>query len=131
MQTAQTVSSSQLSPQEAEARYERMVISCLQGYAMYLKEVPEEKVTECLNLNKEIWSNKKFWKLSQSKVGLIRGSWFQVLSVTLQKAVYLLNGKESQVFSAILNNLEDQDTLVIPHVWDCLLLAFTKPVSAG
>ncbi|XP_066152599.1 E3 ubiquitin-protein ligase listerin [Euwallacea fornicatus] len=127
VQSAQTVSSSQLSLQEAEARYERVVISCLQGYAMYLKDVPEENIAESIDLNIQIVSNKKFWKLALNKVALIRSSWFQVLSVILQRARHLLTGKETQTFSTILNNLGDQEITVLPNVWECLLLVSSNP----
>lgn len=128
-QTPENIASNQLSAQEAEARYERVVISCLQGYAMYLKEVSEENIMECITMNTQIISNKKFWKLATSKVPLVRSSWFQVLSVILQDAIFLLKNKESQTLSTIFNNLEDDEPNVLPHVWECLLLATSISVS--
>ncbi|CAG9765141.1 unnamed protein product [Ceutorhynchus assimilis] len=118
------LSSSQLSSEEAEARYERVVISCLQGYAMYLKEANNEKINESLDLNNQIITNKKFWKFASSKVALVKSSWFQVISVILQKADYLLSKKETQtLLLTILNNLNDEEPTVLPHIWECLLLA--------
>ncbi|XP_048520636.1 E3 ubiquitin-protein ligase listerin [Dendroctonus ponderosae] len=127
VQTAETVSPNQYTANEAATRYERIVTSCLQGYAKYLQEFPVEKTGESSSLSSEIVSHKKFWKLAQSKDRLIKASWFQVLSVLLQRAVHLLAGKEAQTMATILNSLGEEDPMVLPRVWECLLLVMATP----
>ncbi|XP_050305694.1 E3 ubiquitin-protein ligase listerin [Anthonomus grandis grandis] len=125
-QTAETVGSKQLTTEEAEARYERIVISCLQGYTNYLKEVSEDKISESVSIHTQIVTNKKFWKLATSKISLVRLSWFQALSVILQKAIHLLKGKENQTISITLNSLEEIEASILPHIWECILLITSR-----
>lgn len=129
VQTAETVTPNQYTANEAATRYERIVTSCLQGYAMYLQEFPVEKTGKASLLSSEIVAHKKFWKLPQSKDRLIKSSWFQALSVLLQRAAHLLAGKEAQTLATILNSLGEDDPMVLPRIWECLLLEMTTPVS--
>lgn len=60
VQTAQTLSNlKNVSAEEAEAKYERVLISCLQGYCLYLEKVSIEQIKNASVLNNSIVSSSK------------------------------------------------------------------------
>ncbi|KAJ8927797.1 hypothetical protein NQ314_019676 [Rhamnusium bicolor] len=126
VQTAQTLSNTKhVSVEDAEAKYERVLISCLQGYCLYLEYVPTDQIKNVAALNNDIVSNSKFWKLAKHKVALIRAAWFKVLAIICQKAMFLLDGKGAQVVSTVFNSLEEYDPTVLPYVWEAALLTMS------
>nr|CAH7760823.1 unnamed protein product [Callosobruchus chinensis] len=126
VQTAQTLSNPKhCTPEEMEAKYERVLTSCLQGYRLFLEKVPVESITSTAELNSNIISNAKFWKLSKHKVGNIRSAWFNVLAMILQKAPFLLEGKASQVTSTVFSNIDENDPAVLPYVLESILLTMS------
>lgn len=46
-----------LTPEEAEAKFDRVLISCLQGYNLYLEQVPKEHLLKSIEANNNIVSN--------------------------------------------------------------------------
>lgn len=46
-----------LTPEEIEAKFDRVLISCLQGYNLYLEQVPKEQLLKSLEANNNIVSN--------------------------------------------------------------------------
>ncbi|KAF7277773.1 hypothetical protein GWI33_009194 [Rhynchophorus ferrugineus] len=125
IQTAQTVAGQNATPEEAEAKYERVLISCLQGYVLYLHQVPEQQIEDAMEANIKIVTNPLFWKMSKNKVILVRSAWFQVISTLCQKALFLLKNKEQQVLTVVLNSLDDGEPTVLPYVWETVLLIVT------
>ncbi|CAG9858317.1 unnamed protein product [Phyllotreta striolata] len=127
VQTAQTLSNlKNVSAEEAEAKYERVLISCLQGYCLYLEKVSIEQIKNAIDLNNSIVSNSKFWKFSKSKVARVRASFFKIISVLCQKAPFLLEEKGSNVVNNVFNNLEEHDAVVLPQVWEAALLTVSN-----
>lgn len=51
-----------LSPEDAEAKFDRILISCLQGYNLYLEQVPKEHLVKAVTANQNIISNGKQWE---------------------------------------------------------------------
>lgn len=127
VQTAQTLSNTkQVSAEDAEAKYERVLISCLQGYCLYLEKVPSDQIQNVATQNNEIISNGKFWKLAKHKVAPVRAAWFKALTVLCQKAAFLLEGKGAQVVGTVFNNLEENEPTVLPYVWEAALLTMAN-----
>lgn len=48
-----------LTPEEAAAKFDRVLISCLQGYNLYLEQVPKEHLLKSVEANNSIVSNGK------------------------------------------------------------------------
>lgn len=46
-----------LTPEEADAKFDRVLISCLQGYNLYLEQVPKEHLLKSIDANNSIVSN--------------------------------------------------------------------------
>lgn len=64
----------------------------------------------------------KFWKFAKNNMPHIRAAWFKVLTVICQKADILLEGKEKEVTNTVFTCLDDNDPIVLPHVWEATLM---------
>lgn len=127
VQTAQTLSNlKHVTTEEAEAKYERVLISCLQGYYLYLEQVSTDQIMNATELNDRIISNSKFWKFSKSKVAYIKASFFKIISALFQKAPILLDNKGSHVTGSVIGSLEEHDPIVLPIIWEVLLLTISN-----
>lgn len=113
------------SAEEANAKYERVIISSLQGYALYLSKLNMEAIEKVAELNEKLVSNNKFWKLAKHKVAPIRSAWFGVLTALCQKAPFLLNKEEMHVSLCVFSNLDESEPTVLPLVWEAALLTIT------
>ncbi|CAG9822593.1 unnamed protein product [Phaedon cochleariae] len=126
IQTPQTLCNMKhVSAEEADAKYERVLISCLQGYQFYLEKVSVEQIQNVVELNNNIVGNSKFWKFGKNKVAYIRATWFKLISIICQKAPFLLDGKGAQVTGSVFGNLEESDPTVLPSVWEAALLTMS------
>lgn len=54
-----------------EAKYERILISSLNGYALYLSKITKEQLEKVGDINKNIITSNKFWKLAKYKNGAV------------------------------------------------------------
>lgn len=61
-----------LTPEEVEAKYERVITSCFHAYALYLNYVPIEMNPAVVAMNESLVRNPKFWSYSKSKSNHIR-----------------------------------------------------------
>lgn len=59
-------------PELAEAKYERILISSLLGYSFYLKTISPDHLKTPHEINKKIVTNNRFWKLVKHKTPTIR-----------------------------------------------------------
>lgn len=120
------------SPEECEAKYQRAVISCLRGYALYLEKIPPEKLILSTSRNMALVKNERFWSLQKSKVPQIRAAFFEALSALLQHGSFLFAGFEEQltltVFKAII---DESDPTLLSHIWTCIILIQVKVESWG
>lgn len=60
-----------LSPEEAEAKFDRVLISCLQGYNLYLEQVPKEHILKALDSNNNVISNGNVYLFLHELLNLI------------------------------------------------------------
>lgn len=126
VQTAQTLSNpTTVTAEEMEAKYQRVVISSLQGYALYLQKLPADQLKAAEQANKKFLVSKKFWKLSKHSCALIRNAWFTVIIALCQKAPDLLADEGSRVALAVFSNLDENDPIVLPTVWEASLHVLT------
>lgn len=59
-----------LTPEEVDAKFDRVLISCLQGYNLYLEQVPKEQLLKSLEANNNIVSNGNVTKISNIKMSM-------------------------------------------------------------
>ncbi|XP_044263006.1 E3 ubiquitin-protein ligase listerin [Tribolium madens] len=108
--------------EDAEAKFERIIISSLQGYSLYLNTLTQEQIEKSTELNKQIISNSRFLKLAAHKTAQIRATWFKVVSILYQKAPFLLEEEHKNVVPVVFNNLDESEPAVVGFVWDASLL---------
>jgi hypothetical protein len=108
-----------------EAKYQRVIVSSLQGYALYLHKLPAEQLQAAHEANKKLIASKKFWKFSTYTSALIRNAWFSVLIALCQKAPYLLADEGARAAVAVFGNLDETDPTVLPTVWEASLHVLT------
>lgn len=122
-QSAETITNSKtVSTEEAEAKYERVLLASLQGYSLYLAKVPTEHIKKSEELNMQIISHHNFWKLSKHKTMAVQAAFFGVISAVGQKAPFLFETQKPLVVTTVFSNLDKSDPTVLPKIWECLLL---------
>ncbi|KAJ9575352.1 hypothetical protein L9F63_025698, partial [Diploptera punctata] len=124
--TPQTLSNATtVTAEEMEAKYQRVIISSLHGYALYLQKLPADQLKAANQANKKILASKKFWKFSKHSSALIRNAWFTVIIALCEKAPDLLADDGSRVALAVFNSLDETDPIVLPTVWEASLHVLT------
>lgn len=112
----------QCTNEEAEAKYERIIVSTLQGYCLYLDTLTEEQISKCIDLNRKIITTTRFLNLATHQTVLIRATFFKTLAVLYNKAPFLLEENQAQIIPLIFNNLDESEPSVVGFVWEAALL---------
>lgn len=112
-------------PEECEAKYQRVLICSLKGYALYLSKISAEHMKEASNKNTALIENSKFWSYQKHKNPGIRAAWFETISALLQSHVDLTKF-EKQIAVAALQNIDETETIVLPHIWTAVLLVMQQ-----
>ncbi|BES87922.1 RING [Nesidiocoris tenuis] len=113
---------------EAEAKFERIVVACLNGYALYLSRIPSSDLAVTLEENMKIISSPLFWKHQKHKSRNIRAAFFSLVTSLLKNAPQLLANEHSRLTKTILSTIDDYDPVVLPTVWESVLhLVTTVP----
>ncbi|CAO1404688.1 unnamed protein product [Diamesa hyperborea] len=126
--SAQTICNQKVySPEESEAKYQRVLISSLRGYAMYLSKIPKEKLEQSSIKNLMILENSKFLSLYKHKTPHIRSAWFETISSLLQHGSFLIDEKlEKQLTSNVFNSIDETEPALLSHIWSCIILVQLK-----
>lgn len=101
------------------------MISSLKGYALYLTKISPENLKEASNKNTALLENGKFWSYHKHKNASIRAAWFETLSALLQSTIDLTKF-EKQIALAALQNIDENETIVLPHIWTAVLLVMQR-----
>ncbi|ALC44763.1 l-3-76BDr [Drosophila busckii] len=124
--TAATLSiGKSLKPEEAEQKYQRVIISTFKALSYFLDQISEaaelEQVKESLST---LVAHQKFWSFAKSKQPPIKAAWFECVYHMLQcaKLVEVLTPQKNQLITLSFQFIDDTDPLVAPHVWGCVLL---------
>ncbi|XP_072761402.1 E3 ubiquitin-protein ligase listerin [Anoplolepis gracilipes] len=125
--TAQTLSMQKsLTKEEREAKYQRVLISNLQGYSCYFKKVPLDEIDKTLDIHEKILNNSKFWKLATHDAVPIKIAFFNVLTSIMENAEKLLQSEKKKTLTTIVNNLDESEPGILSAVWESMLIATTK-----
>jgi hypothetical protein len=125
--TAQTICSTQAySPEECNAKYERLVIGSLKGYGMYVEKVNKERLEEFKDKNLELINHEKFISLHKSKTPQIRSAYFETISNLLQHAPNLLIHVKEKLAAIVFKSIDESDPSISSHIWSCVLLTQIK-----
>lgn len=112
-------------PEECEAKYQRVLICSLKGYALYLLKISQENLQEASNKNAALLENGKFWAYHKHKNPGIRAAWFEALSALLQSTLDITKF-EKQIATAAFQNIDEHEAVAQPHVWTAVLLVTQK-----
>lgn len=125
--TAQTICNTQsYTPEECQAKYERVVIGSLKAYGMYIEKINKEKLQEFKEKNLQLISHDKFTSLSKSKTPIIRSAYFETVSNLLQFAPELLINVKEKLVAIIFKSIDESDPAISSHIWSCVLLGQIK-----
>ncbi|XP_053685339.1 E3 ubiquitin-protein ligase listerin [Sabethes cyaneus] len=113
------------SPEECENKYQRVLISSLRGYALYVSKLPEEQLQKSATQNTLLLANAKFWSYHKSKTPAVRAAWFEVISSLLQHGLFLVEQHHQQITTIVFQFMDETDPTVVPHVWSSIVLAQT------
>lgn len=114
------------SVEECEAKYERVVISSLRGYALYLEKIAPEKLEQSTDKNLTLIQSDRFWSLHKSKTPQIRSAFYEAISSLLQHGAFLLADFEEKVTSTVFKAIDESDPALLSHVWTCIVLVQVK-----
>uniref|UniRef100_A0A182YKS9 E3 ubiquitin-protein ligase listerin n=1 Tax=Anopheles stephensi TaxID=30069 RepID=A0A182YKS9_ANOST len=109
-------------PEECENKYQRVLISSLRGYALYLSRIPPESLKKSADKNAKLLENPKFWTYHKHKTAAIRSAWFEVISALLQYAPFLVEQHQAQITTSVFQFLDETDPTVVTHVWSSIVL---------
>ncbi|XP_024938302.1 uncharacterized protein LOC107265048 isoform X2 [Cephus cinctus] len=112
--------------EEIEARYQRVLVSSLQGYCLYFKSVPPRQIEKTKEIHLKIISSSKFWKLAKHEVPLIKTAFFNVLTSIIEYASELLKDEKKKTITAIMNSLDETEPGLLSAVWESVLVAINK-----
>uniref|UniRef100_W4VS17 E3 ubiquitin-protein ligase listerin n=1 Tax=Corethrella appendiculata TaxID=1370023 RepID=W4VS17_9DIPT len=113
-------------PEECEAKYQRVLVASLRGYVLYLQKISEENLQKSASKNFTLLDNPKFWSYFKHKIPNIRAAWFEVISTLLQHGLFLLENHHQQLTTSVFQYLDETEPISIPHIWACVILTQTK-----
>lgn len=113
------------SPEECEAKYQRVLISSLRGYQLYLTKLSPDQIDEDSSKNIAILENGKFWSLQKHKIPNIRAAWFGVICSLLQTTLDLAKF-EKQIATAAVQGLDETEGVALPNIWAALFLTMQR-----
>lgn len=87
-----------------------------------MDKIDPVQIKEGVLKHETLIDNPKFWSFHKNKSALIRSAWFEVLASILQNARFLLEKHDQQVTTSVLQNIDDSEPTVLPHLWACVLL---------
>lgn len=126
---AQTICNPKVySTEECEDKYERVVISSLRGYALYLEKMSSETLEQSKTRNLALTQSERFWSLHKNKTLRIRSAFFEAISAILQHGSFLLANSEEQVTQIVFKAIDETDPVVLSHVWTCIVLIQAKVI---
>ncbi|XP_050076101.1 E3 ubiquitin-protein ligase listerin [Anopheles maculipalpis] len=109
-------------PEECENKYQRVLISSLRGYALYLGRIPPETLKKSVEKNAKLLESPKFWTYHKHKTSAIRAAWFEAISALLQYAPFLVEQHQAQITTSVFQFLDETDPTVVTHVWSSIVL---------
>ncbi|XP_017072343.1 E3 ubiquitin-protein ligase listerin [Drosophila eugracilis] len=124
--TAATLSiGKSLTPEEAEQKYQRVVISSLKLLSLFMEETAQtEELTQVKEGFVTLVGHQKFWSFAKHKVPPIKAAWFECIYHVLQSVPLLevIATQKSQLTTLCFQFIDDADPVVAPHIWGCVLL---------
>ncbi|XP_045600152.1 E3 ubiquitin-protein ligase listerin isoform X2 [Procambarus clarkii] len=134
-QTAQTLSDPKVTdPEDMKNKYIRVLASSLNAVSLLLTATVKstEKKPQIILMISTLVENPSFWKIPKNKHPMVRSAWFSTVKDMFEYDPKLLGNSRTELSSAIIPALDDQDGTVLPHIWIAFLhLCVTHPEFWG
>ncbi|EDW69877.1 E3 ubiquitin-protein ligase listerin [Drosophila virilis] len=114
-----------LKPEEAEQKYQRVVIGSFKVLSFFIEQTSQAEDQEQLKQGlTTLLAHHKFWTFAKHKLSAIKAAWFDCIYHVLQcpNLLEVLIPQKSQLITTSFQFIDDADPLVAPHVWGCVLL---------
>ncbi|XP_017758583.1 PREDICTED: E3 ubiquitin-protein ligase listerin [Eufriesea mexicana] len=115
-----------LTAEEMETRYQRVLISSLQAYSVYLKKVPTQEIEKMIDIHSKIISNNKFWKLVRYDALRVKTAFFTVLTSMIGSANVLLENEKKRTVTTIMNGLDETEPALLSAVWESVIITINN-----
>uniref|UniRef100_A0A2M4A8L3 E3 ubiquitin-protein ligase listerin n=1 Tax=Anopheles triannulatus TaxID=58253 RepID=A0A2M4A8L3_9DIPT len=109
-------------PEECENKYQRVLISSLRGYALYLSKIPQENLRKSVDKHDAMLEHPKFWTYHKHKTAAIRSAWFEAIAALLQYGPFLVEKHQAVITTSVFQFLDETDPTVVSHVWSAIVL---------
>ncbi|CAK9795315.1 E3 ubiquitin-protein ligase listerin [Anthophora quadrimaculata] len=127
MHTPQSLSvQKNVTPEEMEAKYQRVLVASLLGYSVYLKKVPIQEIEKMVDIHNKITSSNKFWKLVKYDTLPVKIAFFNVLTSLIENASVLLQDEKKRTVTTIMNSLDETEPALLSAIWESMLVTITK-----
>ncbi|XP_055609013.1 E3 ubiquitin-protein ligase listerin [Uranotaenia lowii] len=113
-------------PEECENKYQRVLISSLRGYALYLSKMSEEQLQKSGPSNTALLDNGKFWSYHKHATPAVRSAWFEVISALLQYGLFLVEQHHQKITTNSFQYMDETDPTVVTHIWSSIVLIQAK-----
>ena len=124
-ETLDTLSDPKTVPlEEREAKYNRFVSSMFLVLKFILDNMDTDNEFDAETNEKLciVLADKKFWKFSKHPSPMVRTSFFILLVTVVEKLTTTMQGYLQQLATAVLTNLDEEDSVVTKAMWDCVLV---------
>ncbi|XP_076063145.1 E3 ubiquitin-protein ligase listerin [Oratosquilla oratoria] len=128
-QTANTLSDAKnTAPEDMESKYIRVLSSSISSISLLLKLTAnvESKKGEVIKVVQPVINNPKFWCLAKHKSPLVRSAWFTIIKNVFEFDVEIIRPQKSELCKVVISALDDQDGMVLSHVWVVFLYVSTQ-----
>ncbi|XP_027731305.1 E3 ubiquitin-protein ligase listerin isoform X1 [Vombatus ursinus] len=125
-ETPDTLSDPQTVPEEErEAKYFRILTSSLLALKKLLCMLPSSEIASLEEKLKPLLSQNKFWKYGKHSSPQVRSAFFELISALCQYIPKSVKAESSKVSPAVLVNIDDNDPMVCPSLWEAVLYILT------
>lgn len=108
-------------PEEYEARSERLVHMGLSTYTFYLGSTETGLWKAKMDRHQAIVADGKFWSYAKHKSPQVRAAWLEAIGALLDRTQGIVDEFHPKIVPAVVHHLDEGDALVQGAAWTCLL----------
>ncbi|EDO46720.1 predicted protein [Nematostella vectensis] len=121
-QTASTLSDPKyVAEEDRESKYNRTISSSLLVLGHLISTCTDDINMQMIDSYRDIFDQKKFWKLIKHKSIHIRASMFSLIATSCQQIPSLMQSLSAQLCPAVMTSIDDMEPVVSSHLWDAIL----------
>ncbi|KAL4232926.1 listerin E3 ubiquitin protein ligase 1 [Mactra antiquata] len=106
---------------DMENKYNRVLTSSLLAIRKLVSSIPANQIESLKSQLTGLLDNQKFWKHGKSKVNMVKGAMYSMLTGILQSCTDIGENYINKISPFILHNLDESDPTICPHLWEAVL----------